>query len=70
MSPATARTTALPAEEWLTQKEAAAWLKVSPSYLRASGCPKVLLPGHGPHGKPLVRYLRQDVTRWAMARRT
>ena len=42
----------------LTQKEAANLLRVSVSFLRASGCPKHLLPGNGLRGKPLVRYLR------------
>jgi hypothetical protein len=57
---------ALPSE--LTQKEAARVLRVSVSYLRASSCPKHLLPGNGPHGRPLVRYLRDEVLAWSMAR--
>ncbi len=52
-----------------TQKEAAALLNVSVSYLRASSCPKVLLPGTGPRGKSLVRYLKADVLSWALSRR-
>ena len=53
----------------LTQREAADLLKVSVSYLRSSCCPKVLLPGTGPRGRPLVRYLRSDVLNWALSRR-
>jgi hypothetical protein len=56
----------LPAE--LTQKEAARVLRVSVSYLRASSCPKHLLPGNGPRGRPLVRYFREDVLAWGTAR--
>ena len=36
-------------------KEAAARLGVSVSYLRASDCPKVRLPGQGPKGRDVVR---------------
>jgi hypothetical protein len=50
---------------FLTQKEAAALLKVSVGYLRASDCPKVLLPGNGRSAKPLVRYRRDDVVAWS-----
>ena len=42
----------------LTQREAAKLLQVSVAYLRASACPKYLLPGNGPRRKPLVRYRR------------
>lgn len=48
--------------ETLTQREAALLLKVSVSYLRASDCPKLLLPGRGT--KPLVRYDRAAVLAW------
>jgi len=51
------------------QRDAAAHLGVSVSYLRASSCPKVLLPGNGPRGKPLVRYRLSDLDRWAEAHR-
>jgi hypothetical protein len=57
-------------DELLTQKEAAALLRVSVAYLRASACPKLLLPGGGAKQKPLVRYLRSDVLAWAAAWRT
>lgn len=57
-------------DELLTQREAAALLRVSVAYLRASSCPKILLPGRGDRGKPLVRYLRSDVLAWAIKRRT
>jgi hypothetical protein len=56
----------LPAE--LTQQEAARLLRVSVSYLRASSCPKHLLPGNGPRGRPLVRYLRDELLAWGSAR--
>lgn len=52
----------------LTQREAAGLLRVSVSYLRASSCPKHLLPGNGARGRPLVRYLRDDLLAWATAR--
>jgi hypothetical protein len=48
-----------------TQREAAAYLHVSPRYLRASSVPKMLLPGTGTKGKPLVRYCPADVSQWA-----
>jgi hypothetical protein len=56
----------LPVE--LTQKEAAHLLRVSVSYLRASSCPKHLLPGNGRKGKELVRYRRDEVLAWGAAR--
>jgi hypothetical protein len=52
-----------------TQMEAATYLHVSPRYLRASACPKILLPGTGTKGKPLVRYDPVDVRTWADRRR-
>lgn len=52
----------------LTQKEAAELLRVSVSFLRASSCPKHLLPGNGLRGKPLVRYVRSEVLAWFHAR--
>jgi hypothetical protein len=52
----------------LTQKEAADLLRVSVSYLRASSCPKHLLPGNGKKGKDLVRYRRDEVLAWGAAR--
>jgi hypothetical protein len=66
----TLSTTTADLDRLLAQKEAAELLGVSVSYLRESSCPKVLLPGTGPRGKPLVRYLRSDVLSWALARRT
>jgi hypothetical protein len=59
---------AAPPPSELTQREAAQLLRVSVSYLRASSCPKHLLPGNGPRGRPLVRYLRDEVLTWASAR--
>lgn len=47
-----------------TQKEAATELRVSVSYLRNSDCPKVLLPGNGKKGKPMVRYEIGQVRAW------
>jgi hypothetical protein len=49
----------------LTQKQTARLLGVSVGWLRASTCPKVLLPGNGPKGKPMLRYFREDVLAWA-----
>jgi len=69
MTPHAAIDTATAAPMLLTQKEAADLLAVSVSYLRASSCPKVLLPGTGPRGKPLVRYVHADVLGWALSRR-
>lgn len=48
----------------LTQREAAEYLAVSARYLRESSCPKVLLPGHGKKGHPLVRYSLRDLHDW------
>ena len=53
----------------VSQPEAGRYLGVSVSYLRASSCPKVLLPGTGPRGKPLVRYRLSDLDAWAAAHR-
>lgn len=50
-------------ELW-TQKEAAAAIKVSVSYLRASTCPKTFLPSLKPNGRPLVRYVPSEVEAW------
>ena len=47
------------------QREAAAWLGVTTRYLRDSSCPKLLLPGNGPKGQPLVRYDPDEVRAWA-----
>jgi helix-turn-helix protein len=53
---------------YLTQKEAAAYVRVSVGYLRNSSCPKVLLPpGRG--RRPLVRYRRDDLDHWMTQRR-
>ena len=51
-------------EGLVSQREAAAFLGVSQSYLRASSCPKVLLPGNGPKDRPLVRYRLSEVAAW------
>jgi hypothetical protein len=56
----------LPSE--LTQREAADLLRVSVSYLRASNCPKHLLPGNGPKRRDLVRYRRDELLAWGSAR--
>jgi hypothetical protein len=48
-----------------SQKRAVRSMEVSVSYLRASDCPKVLLPGNGPGKKPLVRYDPREVLKWA-----
>lgn len=49
-------------DAFLTQKEAAALLRVSVSYLRASDCPKVLLPSRGK--RSLVRYRESEMMAW------
>ena len=49
----------------LTQRAAARLLGVSPSFLRASSCPRLEIPGNGPARRPLVRYFREDVLAWA-----
>ena len=58
-----------PSTLW-TQREAAGFLRVSPAYLRASSCPKVLLPPVRGR-KPLVRYdpmgVRAWMTNWRVA---
>ena len=56
--------------EFLTQKAAARLLGVSASWLRASSAPKLLLPGNGPRGQPLLRYGRTALLEWAGARQS
>lgn len=56
--------------EGLTQRAAARLLGVSVSFLRASSCPRVEVPGNGPKKQPLIRYFREDVLAWAGRRRT
>jgi hypothetical protein len=46
------------------QREAAYYLGVSARYLRDSDCPKVLLPGNGKSGQPIVRYDPVHVKAW------
>ncbi|HKW09486.1 MAG TPA: hypothetical protein VJO33_03850, partial [Gemmatimonadaceae bacterium] len=52
-------------ERLWTQKEAAAFLHVTTRYLRDSNCPKLLLPGNGKAGQPVVRYDPAVVREWA-----
>jgi hypothetical protein len=52
-------------ERLVSQKQAAAFLHVSQTYLRASSCPKVLLPGNGPKDRHLVRYRLTEVAAWS-----
>lgn len=47
-----------------TQKEAAAEIGVSPSYLRASTCPKTFLPSLKRGGRSMVRYVPEEVEAW------
>jgi hypothetical protein len=56
--------------EFLTQKAAARLLGVSASWLRASSAPKLLLPGNGRRGQPLLRYGRTALLEWAGAIRS
>ena len=58
-----------PEDGFMTQREAARLLGVGVSYLRASSCPKYLLPGNGPRGRPLLRYRRDEVLAWARGER-
>lgn len=53
-----------------TQREAAAYLRVSARFLRDSSCPKVLLPGNGKRGYAVIRYDPKEVRAWADQRRT
>lgn len=53
----------------LRQREAANLLGVSVSYLRASTCPRVLLPSNGRGSKPFLRYRATELLAWACARR-
>ena len=52
-------------EPLVSQREAAAFLGASQSYIRASSCPKVLLPGNGPKARALVRYRLSEVAAWS-----
>ena len=65
ISAAVEKVAANSAERLWAQLEAARYLGVSTRYLRASDCPKILLPGTGPKGKRLVRYASADVKTWA-----
>lgn len=56
--------TPLATDRLWTQHEAAYYLGVSVRYLRESSCPKVLLPGAGKRGQPLVRYEPAAVMAW------
>ena len=53
----------------LRQREAASFLGVSVSYLRASNCPRLLLPSNGRGTKPFLRYRLSELLAWACARR-
>lgn len=55
-----------PTHLW-TQREAASYLSVTPRYLRESSCPKILLPGNGTKGYPVVRYDPSEVRAWSRA---
>jgi hypothetical protein len=57
----------LDANRLWTQREAAAYLSVTPRYLRESTCPKILLPGNGTKGYPVVRYDPTEVRAWSRA---
>lgn len=48
----------------LTQEEAAAALRVSVSYLREHGAPRIELPGRGAK-RGVVRYDPQALAEWA-----
>lgn len=69
LASATAGPPAPEADRLWTQPEAAQYLAVSVAYLRASTCPKVLLPAARGQ-KPLVRYCPADVLAWVRRWRT
>lgn len=52
------------------QSQAAEFLAVTPRYLRDCSCPRILLPGNGPSGRPVLRYDPDEVRAWARAWRT
>lgn len=58
------------AQKLWTQREAAQFLGMTPRYLRESSCPKILLPGNGAKGQPVVRYDPDEVRAWVDAYRT
>jgi hypothetical protein len=51
----------------LNQRAAARLLGVSTSWLRSSSAPRLLLPGNGRSGQPLLRYSRIALLEWASA---
>ena len=51
-----------PVDDFLTQAEVAAWLKVKPRQIERLGVPGVRL------GHRTLRYRRSDVERWVAAR--
>lgn len=53
----------------IPQRMAANVLGVSVSYLRASTCPRILLPSNGRGSKPFLRYRLSELLAWACARR-
>ncbi len=55
---------ALPTDRLWTVEMTAAYLHVSERYLRESSCPRVLLPGNGTAGTPLVRFDPAEVKDW------
>lgn len=53
-----------------TIEQAATYLGVSARYLRDTDCPRLRLPGHGPKGQPIIRFLAAAVRAWAERWRT
>lgn len=53
-----------------TIEQAAAYLVVSPRYLRDTDCPRLRLPGRGPRRQALLRFEPEAVRAWAQRFRT
>lgn len=70
--PATQRRAPVPltSEPLWTVEQAAAYLGVSPRYVRDSDCPRLRLPGNGAARQPLVRFAPPVVRAWAEQWRT
>lgn len=57
-------------ESLWTIEQAAAYLEVSPRYLRDTDCPRVRLPGHGVRRQAVIRYIPSVVRAWVDQWRT
>lgn len=59
-----------PSQPIWTLDQAAAFLSVSPRYLRDTDCPRMRLPGRGPKRQALLRFVPAVVAAWAERWRT